>query len=182
MFSHLSPWKPYKCVLKPSGQDSFFQDDWFEGVTCIGLLWKWMFSHISCWKPHNVLKCFQGDRWENVHFQSKPRHVTPQIDHLGKTSPVLRISTHIYGDSKEIYGKPFILRVNYLPGSPINVCWNPQNRSHFSEMIDLRITCLGLPKKWMFSHLSSWKPHKCVLKPSVQSSFDWDDQFDWSHA
>ena len=35
-------------------------------------------------------------------FESKPRHVTPQIDHLGKTSTVLRVSTHIYGVSKEI--------------------------------------------------------------------------------
>ena len=32
-------------------------------------------------------------------------HVTPQIDCLGNTSPVLRVSTHIYGVSKEIYGK-----------------------------------------------------------------------------
>ena len=55
---------------------------------------------------------FQGDRWENVHFLSKPRHVTPQIDCLRKTSPVLRVSTHIYGVSKEIDGKAFIFRVN----------------------------------------------------------------------
>ena len=48
----------------------------------------------------------------NVHFSSKPRHVTPQIVHLGKTSPVLRVSTHIYGVSKEIDGKTFILRVH----------------------------------------------------------------------
>ena len=31
MFSHVSPQKPHKCVLKPSGQCSFFQDDQFEG-------------------------------------------------------------------------------------------------------------------------------------------------------
>ena len=37
---------------------------------------------------------------------------TPQIDHLGKTSPVWRVSTHIYGVSKEIDGKMFIFRVN----------------------------------------------------------------------
>ena len=55
---------------------------------------------------------FQGDRWENVHFESKPRQVTPQIDCLRKLSPVLRVSTHIYGVSKEIDGKMFILRVN----------------------------------------------------------------------
>ena len=36
----------------------------------------------------------------------------PQIDCLGKISPVLKVSTHIYGVSKEIDGKIFILRVN----------------------------------------------------------------------
>ena len=45
-------------------------------------------------------------------FDSKPRHVTPQIDHLGKTSPVLKVSTHIYGVSMEIDGEMFIFRVN----------------------------------------------------------------------
>ena len=25
----------------------------------------------------------------------------------------------------------------YLLWNPINVCWNPQNRAHFSKMIDL---------------------------------------------
>ena len=34
--------------------------------------------------------------------------MSPQIDHLGKPSPVLRVSTHIYGVSKEIDGKTFI--------------------------------------------------------------------------
>ena len=41
-------------------------------------------------------------------FSSKPRHVTPQIDCLTKTSPVLMVSTHISGISKEIDGKTFI--------------------------------------------------------------------------
>ena len=45
-------------------------------------------------------------------FKSKPRHVTPQIDCLGKTIPVLRVSIHTYGVSEEIDGKMFILRVN----------------------------------------------------------------------
>ena len=49
---------------------------------------------------------------ENMHFESKPRHVRPQIDCLGKTSTVLRVSTHIYGFFQEIHGKIFILRVN----------------------------------------------------------------------
>ena len=45
-------------------------------------------------------------------FQSKPRHVTPQIDCLGKMSTVVRVSRHIYGVSEEIDGKMFIFRVN----------------------------------------------------------------------
>ena len=39
-------------------------------------------------------------------------HVTPQIDSLGKMSPVLRVSTHIYVVSQEKVGKTFIFRVN----------------------------------------------------------------------
>ena len=34
--------------------------------------------------------------------------MTPQIDHLGKMSTVLRVSTYIYGVSHEIDGKTFI--------------------------------------------------------------------------
>ena len=34
--------------------------------------------------------------------------MTPQIDCLGKTSTVLRVSTHIYGVSKDIGGKMFL--------------------------------------------------------------------------
>ena len=45
-----------------------------------------------------------------MHFESKPRQVTPQIDRLGKTNTVLGISTHIYGVCKEKDGKTFILK------------------------------------------------------------------------
>ena len=55
---------------------------------------------------------FSGDRWENVHFESKPKHVTHQIDQLGKMSPVLRVPTHIYGVSKDIGRKTFIFQLN----------------------------------------------------------------------
>ena len=36
--------------------------------------------------------------------------MTPEIDCLRKTSPVLRVSTHIYGVSMKIDGKTFILQ------------------------------------------------------------------------
>ena len=32
-----------------------------------------------------------------MHFLRKPGHVIPQMDWIGKTSPVVRVSTHIYG-------------------------------------------------------------------------------------
>ena len=38
--------------------------------------------------------------------------MTFQIDRLGKTSIVVRVSTHIYGVSQEIDGKTFIFRVD----------------------------------------------------------------------
>ena len=49
---------------------------------------------------------------EKHSFSSKPRHVTPQINCLRKMSPVLRVSTHIYGISKEIDGKMIHFPVN----------------------------------------------------------------------
>ena len=55
---------------------------------------------------------FSGDNWETFIFATKLRHVTPQIDRLGKTSTVLRVSTHIYGVSKDIGGKIFIFQLN----------------------------------------------------------------------
>ena len=44
------------------------------------------------------------------------------------------------------------------------------------------VTCLSLLSTCMSFHLSSWKPHKCVLQPWEEGSFFWDDQFEGSHA
>ena len=43
------------------------------------------------------------------------------------------------------------------------------------------VTCLSLHEIFMFSHLCPWKHHKCVLKPSEQSLFFQDDQFEGCH-
>ena len=56
-----------------------------------------------------------------------------------------------------------------------------------TELLFLRwliwgVTCLGLLEKWTFSHLSTAQPYKCVLKPSEQGLFFWDDWFEGSHA
>ena len=67
----------------------------------------------SCCKRFNThLWDFQGDRLENIHFEGKPRHVTPQIDGLSKMRPVLQcFNTHLWV-SKEIDWKTFIFRVD----------------------------------------------------------------------
>ena len=36
--------------------------------------------------------------------------MTPKINHLGKMNTVLRVSTHIYGVSKDLGGKMFIFQ------------------------------------------------------------------------
>ena len=47
-------------------------------------------------------------------FFSKPRHVTPQIDHVRKLSHVVRVSTHIYGVSKEKDGNIFFSKPRHV--------------------------------------------------------------------
>ena len=54
-------------------------------------------SNQSSWKNKHSFEGFNrhvwgfsGDRWKNIHFYSKLRHVTPQIDPPGKMSPVLK--------------------------------------------------------------------------------------------
>ena len=64
-------------------------------------------------------------------FQSKPRHVTPKIDHLGKMSTVLRVSTHIYGVSKEIDGNTSIFQDKHRHVTPQIDCFG--RTSHCSE-------------------------------------------------
>ena len=65
-----------------------------------------------CWGFQHTLMGFLRRYMGNIHFSSKPRHVTPQIDCLRKTSSVLKVSTHIYGVSKEIDGKIIHFTVN----------------------------------------------------------------------
>ena len=59
---------------------------------------------------------FQADTWENVHLSSKPRHVNPQINHLGETRPVLRVPTAIYTDSKQLEMSPVLMVSTHIYG------------------------------------------------------------------
>ena len=64
----------------------------------------WEFQHPFMQLPNRLM--------EICSFLTKPSHVTPQINCLRKMSPVLRLSTQIYGVSKEIDGKTLIFLVN----------------------------------------------------------------------
>ena len=49
------------------------------------------------WVSTHIYGDFSGDRWENIHFSSKARHVTPQIDCLRKMSPIFDVfNTHFW--------------------------------------------------------------------------------------
>ena len=73
---------------------------------------QWTFSHLSYWKPH---KCELKPSEHGSFFQDN------QFE-----------GSHAY-----VYSKIECFPI-YLLGNPINVCWNPQNRTHFSETINLR--------------------------------------------
>ena len=71
----------------------------------------------------------------------------------------------------------------YVLGHTTNVCWNPQNSTHFSQMINLRG---HMPRfTWKMNVFLTYvlgQHHKCVLKPSEQCSFFLDNWFEGSHA
>ena len=58
--------------------------------------------------------------------------MTPHINHLRKTIPVLRVLTHIYGISMEIDGKMFSFQVN-LGMWPLKVIVS-ENQALFSGL------------------------------------------------
>ena len=92
---------------------------------------------------------FQGDRWE----------IDPQIDHLGKMSPVQNVSTHIYGVSNEIDGKTFIFRVN-LGMWPSN--WSSWESEPCSEGFNTHLWGFQ-GDRWENIHFLS-KPRQLILK------------------
>ena len=125
------------------------------GVTCLGLLWKMnVFPSMSLRNPINVC-------WN------------PQ--NRACFSNTIDLKGHMPRFTWKIYIFPSMSFRN-----TINVCWNPQNRARFSKTIDCGVTCLGLLEKFTFSHLSPWKHNKCVLKPSEQGLFFWDNDL-WGH-
>ena len=68
--------------------------------------------------------------------------MTPQIDCLEKTSPVLRVSTHIYGVSKEIHWKMLI-----FSGKPRHVAPQIYRLRKTSPALRVSIHIYGVSKE-----------------------------------
>ena len=113
MFSHLCPWKHYKCVLRPSEQGLFFWIQSIRWVTCLGFLWKWMCFHPSPKETPSI--CV--DIFTTVLF-------------------FLRQSIWVVTCLGLLWRNECFL--THVPGNTINVCWDPQNSAYISETIDLR--------------------------------------------
>ena len=127
------------------------------GITCLGLLEKWMFSHVSSQKPH---KCVLKPSEQCLFF---PRRSIWGVICLGFT-----LKMNIFSSFSLETTKMCVETLRTVLVFPRRSIWG--------------VTYLGLLSQWMFSHLSPEKPHKCVLKPSEQSSFFQDDRFEVSHA
>ena len=111
IFQSISLETPKMCVEIPrTGLVFAGQSIW--GVTCLGLFSKWMFCYLSPWKPQNsVLKpSEEGSFLPDNQFEGSHAYVYSQ----NECFPI------------------------YLLGICIIVCWNPQNKTRFSKMINLR--------------------------------------------
>ena len=69
--------------------------------------------------------------------------MTPQIEHLGKMSPILRGSSHIYGVSEEIDGKMF----SFFLSKPRHVTPQIDHLGKLSPVLRVSTHIYGVSKK-----------------------------------
>ena len=151
------------------------------GVTCLGLVEKWMFFHLSAFKwvleLHNrAMTIDLSGPW--IYLLGNTINVCWNPQNRARFSETIDLRGHM---------PSFTLKMNVFPSislrNPINVCWNPQNRAHFSEMIDLRG---HMPRfSWKMNIFPPMSLETCInvlLKPSEQASFFWENWFEGSHA
>ena len=143
-------------MLKPSEQCSFFQDDRFWGVTCLGLVDTWMFSYLCPWK-HDT--CVWKPSEQGLFFQDKRFE-----------------GSHVLVYSKNECFPIYVLR------NPIKVVETLKTELVFLRWSIWGVTCLGLLSKWMSSHLSPQKTHKLCWNPQNRACFSEMINFEGSHA
>ena len=159
MFAIYLHWKCQRYVLKHSRQVFFLQVQ----STC----WSLNFHSLEKWTFFNL-----------SHLET-PKMCTESH----------RTGLHLYAGQSDLRGPlpRFIPKINVLLSisleTPITSVLKLYKRGFiYTRQSIWGVTCLHLLEKWTFSHLSPWKPQKCVLKPSEEGSFFEDDQFERSHA
>ena len=186
MFSHICPWKPHKFVLKPSEQGLFFWDDWFEGSHTKVYSKKECLSFYLlrnpinvCWNPQNsALFSKTIDLRGHIPRFSWKMNIFPHMSLETLEMCVETLRTGLLFLRRSICGVTYQGLVEnecfptYVLGNPINVCWNPQKRAHFSEMIDLRGHIPRFSWKMnIFPHMSLGNPINVCWNPQNRAPF-----------
>ena len=155
MFSHLFPEKPHKCVLKPSEQCSFFQDDDLRGhmprfTLKMNILPHYVLGNTInvCWNPQNSARF------------SKTIHL--RVTCLG----LLQKWTFYH----------------LCPWKHHKCVFRPSEQCSFLQDDWFERSHARLVEKFMISHLCPWKHHNVCSNPQNRALFFWDNQFDGSHA
>ena len=144
----------------------------FQGVTCLGLLLKnvdiFPSMILVTWNPINV--CSHLYPWRTITVES-----------FSEQGIVFSKTIDLRGHMPRFTLKNEHFPI-YLLRTLKNVCWNPHNMDCFLRQ-DLiwGVTCLGLLQKWMFSHLSPEKPHKCVIFGVSLKKFTFSHLCPWKH-
>ena len=137
--------KLHKWVLELSEQGSFFRDNWFKR------------SHAQVSSKNEHFPIYLLGNTINVCWNPQNRVCFSETIGLRGHMP------------------RFTLKMNVFPSisleSPEMCVETIRTGFVFLRRSIWGVTCLGLLEKLMFSHISPWKPHKCVLKPSEQGSF-----------
>ena len=153
---HLTSWKPHKCVLKPTEQGCFSETIDLRGHMPSFTQKMNSFPIYLLWNP--IYVCWKPQNRPQFFENIDLRGHMPRFTQKMKVFPSISL-------------KPPLMCVETL-----------RTGLNFPRQSIWGVTCLGFLKKWTFSHLFPWKPHKCVLKPTEHGLFFWDYRFEGSHA
>ena len=155
VFPYISWETPHMCV-ETLRTGLFFWDNRFEGSYALVYSKNEHFPMYLLWNPINVY-------WNHQNMA----HFSKTIDLSG-------------------YMPRFTWKINIFPSISLEIPYmcveTLRTGLLFLQWSIWGVTCLCLLEKWMFSHLSPLKPHKCVLKPSEWGLIFQDDRFEGSYA
>ena len=198
MFCHLSPWTTPEICVETLRRGIAFARQSIWGVTCLHLLEKWTCFPIYllgncinvCWNPQNRA-CFS----KMIDLRGHMPRFTLKMNIMLSISLGNCINECWNPQNRACFSKMidlkghmprFTLKINVLLSISLEtpkLCVETLRRGFI--FLDNQFEgshAYVYSDKWMFSHLSPWQLHKCVLKSSEQDSFFQDDWFEGSHA